>query len=139
MARMSFSTLARETPHTRRRLTKLIGASLVTVLATAGLAACGSDSGDGGKKVLRIVIGAQPDHLGLLLPYGPYKALQDLAGDTLAVLNPKDGTLKPQLATSWEQKAPDTWVFHLREGVKFHDGTEFNAEAAAWAINVQTD
>ncbi len=38
--------------------------------------------------------------------------------------------LKPQLATSWEV-SPDAKVFtfHLRTGVKFQDGTPFNAEA----------
>ena len=36
----------------------------------------------------------------------------------------------PVLATEWEP-SPDglEWTFRLRQGVKFHDGTEFNAEA----------
>ena len=37
----------------------------------------------------------------------------------------------PGLATKWEQgKDGMSWTFSLRKGVKFHDGTPFNAEAA---------
>ena len=38
--------------------------------------------------------------------------------------------IEPDLATSW-QVSPDglTWTFKLRQGVTFHDGTPFNAEA----------
>ena len=33
----------------------------------------------------------------------------------------------PDLATSWETPDPLTYIFHLRHGVKFHDGREFSA------------
>jgi peptide/nickel transport system substrate-binding protein len=45
--------------------------------------------------------------------------------------------LRPALAEAYEQ-APDdkrTWIFHLRHGVKFHDGTDFNADAVMWNLD----
>jgi peptide/nickel transport system substrate-binding protein len=41
-----------------------------------------------------------------------------------------DMKIIPRLAERWEV-APDgvTWTFHLRQGIRFHDGTPFNAEA----------
>ncbi|MBI5877996.1 MAG: peptide ABC transporter substrate-binding protein [Chloroflexi bacterium] len=41
----------------------------------------------------------------------------------------KDLTLKPELAEKWEFTDSTTLVFTLRKGVKFHDGTDFNAKA----------
>lgn len=45
--------------------------------------------------------------------------------------------LRPGLAESWEQMPDDhkTWVFHLRKGVKFHDGTDFTADAVIWNLD----
>ena len=40
----------------------------------------------------------------------------------------KDLKLEPSLATEWAQTAPDVWRFKLRQGVKFSDGTPFNAD-----------
>ncbi|PLX67789.1 MAG: ABC transporter substrate-binding protein, partial [Azoarcus sp.] len=42
--------------------------------------------------------------------------------------------LIPGLATSWEVDAADKtkWIFKLRPGVKFHDGSAFNADAVVW-------
>src|SRR5262245_65345865 len=35
---------------------------------------------------------------------------------------------QPELAERWEQKSPTEYVFHLRRGVRFHDGKEMDAE-----------
>ena len=50
--------------------------------------------------------------------------------DTLIKLD-YDYTKSPALATDWEMSEDGkTWTFTLREGVKFHDGEPWNAEAA---------
>jgi len=40
----------------------------------------------------------------------------------------------PSLATSWQALDDTTWEFKLREGVKFHDGSDFTAEDVKFSI-----
>jgi peptide/nickel transport system substrate-binding protein len=46
----------------------------------------------------------------------------------------KQMKLVPALATSWENPEPTKWVFHLRRGVKFHDGTPFTADDVVFSF-----
>jgi peptide/nickel transport system substrate-binding protein len=46
------------------------------------------------------------------------------------------GAIVPDLAERWELANDQvTWTFHLRRGVKFHDGSPFNAEAVRFTID----
>ncbi|MCC6188810.1 MAG: ABC transporter substrate-binding protein, partial [Anaerolineales bacterium] len=45
------------------------------------------------------------------------------------------GELQPLLATEYTQVDDTTWEFTLREGVSFHNGAPFNAEAVAFSVN----
>ena len=50
--------------------------------------------------------------------------------DTLVQYAEDSTEIQPALAESWETSADGLiWKFHLRRGVKFHDDTDFNAEA----------
>ncbi len=49
----------------------------------------------------------------------------------------KPSGLVPGLATEWHIDPQNTsrWIFTLRPGVKFHDGTEVNADAIVWNVD----
>lgn len=49
--------------------------------------------------------------------------------------------LVPSLATEWSVDPNDKtrWIFRLRRGVKFHDGSEFNADAVVWNVRKVLD
>jgi ABC-type transport system substrate-binding protein len=51
-----------------------------------------------------------------------------------------DGEFKAELAKSWEiDETAKTLTFYLQEGVTFHDGTPFNAEAVRANVQLLID
>ena len=75
--------------------------------------------------------GADPDNLDPAnAESNPSEAANRMMYENLVRFDEKL-KIVPGLATKWEQSKDGlTWTFFLRKGVKFHDGTPFNAEAA---------
>ena len=62
--------------------------------------------------------------------------MNNMYNSLLKLTPPPELTIVPELAKSWEVlDEGKTYVFHLEEGVKFHDGTDFDAQVAKWNID----
>ncbi len=91
-----------------------------------------------------ITVGLELDIPGLdPLKVGVYDTAAETAAalifDTLTTLD-DSGKAVPKLAESWSHSDDyKTWTFKLRPGVKFHDGTPFNAQAVAFNYARQKD
>ncbi len=55
--------------------------------------------------------------------------------DGLVLLDPATGNYNPLLATKWEWKGNTAIEFELRKGVKFHDGSDFDADDVVYTVN----
>ncbi len=86
---------------------------------------------------LKILAGASMDNIGYpaaatppFRPFLPMPALDDLLRKS------ETGSPVPNLATGWKlDKDALTLTINLSKGVKFHDGTDFNAQAAKWCMD----
>jgi ABC-type transport system substrate-binding protein len=65
--------------------------------------------------------------------YNTFWVWNSLFNSLLTMTPPPELKVIPELATSWDVlDEGKTYVFHLVQGVKFHDGTAFDAQAAKW-------
>jgi peptide/nickel transport system substrate-binding protein len=125
-------------PRRARRIRGGIVAAAVTVATMASLAACSSgtsgQAAGGGNASAAIEVGSMFPP-GTLDPttgtQGSDLAYLNFVFDTLVQLNPQTGAIEPMLATSWKYLGADhlQLAVFLRHGVKFQDGTAFNAAA----------
>ncbi|NRB33601.1 MAG: ABC transporter substrate-binding protein [Rhodobacteraceae bacterium] len=67
---------------------------------------------------------------------GPTSALAHQIMEPL-IMRDMTGAIVPVLATEWgpSEDNPNVWIFKLREGVSFHDGSEFDSEDVVFSLN----
>jgi peptide/nickel transport system substrate-binding protein len=104
---------------------------LVTVALAATTAAFAASSRSQAKDTLVFGASADPVSLdGSLANDGESIRVIKQIVETLVAQAPGTTRLVPDLATSWKHSRDGkTWTFALRHGVRFHDGTPFNARA----------
>ena len=107
-----------------------IGVVVAVALATSALVA----TAHGGRTAsTTIVFGTEADPTLMdpsLVSDGPSLRATDQIFESLIGFKPGGTTIVPELATSWKAaKNGLSWTFQLRKGVKFSDGTQFNAAA----------
>ena len=131
-----------------RRAATALGVVLIVVLAVVLLASgCGGSSTDtttsgspaaSGSDILRV---ASLYGITTWDPRSSYSTeVMYLANcyEPLVYANPAGAAepFSPGLALSWTPSSDGlSWTFKLREGVKFHDGTPFNADAVKYSID----
>jgi peptide/nickel transport system substrate-binding protein len=126
----------------RRWLLRIV--ALTAVLALTAVA-CGEDTepeADGGAQEEEatpdqtMVFGTSADPValdGALVSDGESLRAIDQMFEGLVTLEPGTTDVVPGLATDWEVSEDGLdYTFNLQEGVKFHDGTDFNADAVCF-------
>jgi len=97
-------------------------------------------------------LAAEPGEVVIVAPAGPQtmdgcqsnvsstaRILKQNVLEALTIVDPVKGGAAPRLATSWEQSADGSWLFKLRPGVMFHDGTPLTPETVVYSFERMLD
>jgi peptide/nickel transport system substrate-binding protein len=105
--------------------------------ACLSLTACAPAKHD--NNTLTFLIESSPNNLDLR--QGTDAQSERIGGLIYDALVRKDDhfKLQPWLALSWDRPDPLTWVFHLRPGVRFHDGHALTSADVAYTLRSMTD
>ncbi|SEB59269.1 peptide/nickel transport system substrate-binding protein [Paramicrobacterium humi] len=121
-----------------RKPTVLFGTVAIGAVVLSGCSAGeGVDvDGGGGDNVLVAAIAGEPDQLDphKTTSYFSFQVLENVF-DTL--VEPDENLeMQPALAESWDLSDDQlTWTFHLRDGVTFHDGSDFTADDVVYSYD----
>lgn len=113
-----------------------------SVLATIGALAllCGGAAADKAHDTLRVAFDQPVRLIDAIHNPNPESDLVDRAVmDTLIAYDPATKSYKGQLAESWKQIDDTTLEVKLRQGVKFSDGTEMDADDVIYSLNYASD
>jgi len=118
-----------------RRIFFTVFALAAFLLASGAMIPCPASAGG------TIIVGRGADANSLDPPEGQsFEAIKcsDWSFDGLVRFDGNTQKIVPALATSWDISDDGlVWTFKLRKGVKFHDGTPFNADAVVFSFERQ--
>jgi peptide/nickel transport system substrate-binding protein len=133
---------------TRRQLLRRLGAGGAVLSLPAFLAACGGDesagettgeTSEGGAKkggLFTMARNEEPLSLDPIVPSdnGSIWVIYQIF-DQLTTVNEDSTGVVPSLAESWDTSSDQrTWTFHLRQGVKFSDGSPVTADDVVFSL-----
>lgn len=133
----------------KKKTTRLLALAIALLMAGATMSGCttgkgtASDSAASGNLADTITFAQGADPRGLdpaFVDDGESAKVMCNIYEGLLKYNKNSTDIEPCLATSWDiSKDQTVYKFHLREGVKFHDGTPFNADAVKQSIDRQLE
>lgn len=122
---------------------KYISLALAIVMVCSVFAGCGKQTSGGstdpgGAEAKDTLVIAVDADISGLDPFAQNTSLQNtytiLMYDSLLALDPVTGDIVPGLSESYDIISATEYVFHLRQGVKFHDGSELKASDVKFSI-----
>ena len=122
----------------KRALTVMLVLALasLSLFAMGGSDKASADAGNGYKDTISVAIGADvtsfDPHVG---KETPAVAVTNHIYDTLVNVDPETDEVVPQIAESWEVVSDTEYRFHIRQGLKFHNGEDLTADDVKYSLD----
>jgi len=117
-------------------LRKLLRVTLLPLWATFLFVSC---SGRPSPDTVTMVVEFNPTNLDPRIGTDAQSEfIDELIFDSLVRKGP-NFNLEPNLAESWDIPDPQTYIFHIRKGIRFHDGRPLTARDVKWTLDSTRD